>query len=89
MHPAFHPNAAAALGTPASRRCAANPRRESVYLPPKNDGMGRLRIVCRPGVAPITFGIELTAIEAVAMSPWKPPATFIDRRGDPSISTES
>ena len=36
-----------------------------------------------------TFGIELTTIDAVAMSPWMPPAIFIDSRGEPSISTES
>ena len=41
------------------------------------------RMVCRPGVASSTFGIELTAIDAVAMSPWTPPAIFIFNAGDP------
>src|SRR5262249_19352541 len=57
--------------------------------PGKNDGSGRSRIVWRPGAAPRTFAMELTTIDAVATSPWMPPASFIDRLGDPSISTES
>ena len=58
-------------------------------LPEKNDGSGRSRIVCSPGDALSTCGIEFTTIEAVATSPWIPPASFIDSRGDPSISTAS
>ena len=46
-------------------------------------------MVCRPGAASSTFGIELTAIDAVAMSPWTPPAIFIFNAGEPSISTAS
>src|SRR3954453_19506169 len=51
--------------------------------------MGSVRIVGRPGGAAGPFGIELTAIDAVAMSPCTPPAIFIDRFGTPSISVES
>ena len=43
------------------------------YLAAKNDGNGMSRIVRRPGAAAMTRGIELTVIEAVAMSPWMPP----------------
>src|SRR6185295_19385709 len=59
------------------------------YRPEKNDGKGRSRIVCKPGAACSTLGIELTTIDAVATSPWMPPEIFIDRLGDPSMSTES
>jgi hypothetical protein len=45
----------------------------SGYLAAKNDGNGMSRIVRRPGAAAMTRGIELTVIEAVAMSPWIPP----------------
>src|SRR5262245_27330912 len=64
------------------------PIHSSAHHPGKNDGSGRSRMVCRPGGASSTFGIELTAIDAVATSPWMPPAIFIDRFGDPWISTE-
>src|SRR5262245_56125202 len=77
--------ARSARGSPTLRkRC-----RWLFYLPGKKDGSARSRIVCRPGVASSTFGMEFTAIEAVATSPWMPPDTFIDRLGEPSISTES
>ena len=36
-----------------------------------------------------TAGIELTVIDAVAMSPCTPPSILEWMRGDPSISTES
>src|SRR4030095_14053959 len=52
-------------------------------------GMGNVLIVCRPGAASITFGMELTVIEAVATSPCTPPAIFIASFGVPSMSTES
>ena len=65
------------------------PAKAGPYFPGKNDGSGRSRIVCRPGAASITFGIEFTTIDAVATSPWMPPASFIDSFGDPSMSTES
>src|SRR5262245_53473681 len=57
--------------------------------PGKNDGNGRSRIVWRPGDALRTCSIELTMIDAVATSPWMPPAIVIDNRGDPSLATES
>lgn len=57
--------------------------------PAKKEGSARSRIVCRPGAACSTFGTELTAMDAVATSPWMPPAIFIARFGDPSISTAS
>ncbi len=69
--------------SPDDRNC------QFAYLPGKNDGSGRSRIVCRPGAAASTFGIEFTTIDAVAMSPWMPPAIFIDSAGEPSISTAS
>ena len=47
------------------------------------------RMVCRPGATSRIFGSELTTIDAVAMSPWTPPAIFIFSAGDPVISTES
>ena len=36
-----------------------------------------------------TFGIELTMIDAVAMSPWTPPAIFIESGGLPAMRTAS
>jgi hypothetical protein len=47
------------------------------------------RIVWSPGATARIFGSELTTIDAVAMSPWTPPAIFIYSAGDPVISTES
>ena len=47
------------------------------------------RIVCRPGATSRIFGSELTVIDAVAMSPWTPPAIFILSAGEPLISTAS
>ena len=44
------------------------------YVPLKNDGRRMSRIVRSPGGAVSTAGIELTVIEAVAMSPCTPPA---------------
>ncbi len=37
---------------------------------PANEGRARLRMVWSPGGAWSTFGIVLTVIEVVAMSPW-------------------
>ena len=47
------------------------------------------RIVRSPGGAWRTFGIELTVIDAVATSPWTPPASFICSGGLPAILTAS
>ena len=47
------------------------------------------RIVWSPGATSRIFGIELTTIDAVAMSPCTPPASFIFSAGDPVISTAS
>ncbi len=41
------------------------------------------RIVCSPGATSRIFGSELTTIDAVAMSPCTPPASFIFSAGDP------
>ena len=54
----------------------ATRRRIADYRPGKNDGRRTSRIVRKPGPAVIATGIEFTAIEAVAMSPWMPPSTF-------------
>jgi hypothetical protein len=43
-------------------------------VPLKNDGSRMSRIVRSPGDADSTAGIELTVIDAVAMSPCTPPA---------------
>ena len=59
------------------------------YLPGKNEGSARSRMVRRPGAAASTFGIEFTTRAVVATSPWIPPGIFIDNLGDPSISTAS
>ena len=48
----------------------------ATYAPPKNDGSRMSRIVRSPGAAVSTAGIELTVIDAVAMSPCTPPAIF-------------
>ena len=49
---------------------------EAGHYPVKNDGSRMSRIVRNPGGAIITAGIELTVIEAVAMSPCTPPSIF-------------
>src|SRR5688572_19125008 len=59
------------------------------YIPLKNDGNRMSRIVRSPGGAVSTAEIELTVIDAVAISPCTPPAIFEKMRGDPSMSTES
>jgi hypothetical protein len=73
----------------SKRWVASGPAEAGHYFPGKNDGSGRSRIVCSPGAAPITLGIEFTTIDAVATSPWIPPASFMESFGEPSISTES
>jgi hypothetical protein len=47
------------------------------------------RIVCRPGATSRILGIELTVIDAVATSPWTPPAILLRIYGEPVISTWS
>ena len=59
-----------------ARRARKRARVAHRYFPGKNDGSGMSRMVRSPGAAVITCGIELTVIEAVAMSPWMPPCTF-------------
>src|SRR6185295_3929687 len=71
------------------RTASGAARRRCGYSPPKYDGIGKSRIVRSPGGEARTFGIELTTIDAVATSPWTPPAIFIESRGDPSTVTES
>ena len=44
--------------------------------PPKKDGSRMSRMVRNPGLASITAAIELTVIDAVAMSPCTPPSIF-------------
>ena len=48
--------------------------REEGQVPLKNDGSRMSRIVRSPGGAVSTAGIELTVIDAVAISPCTPPA---------------
>ena len=54
-----------------------------------NDGSAMSRIVRSPGAACSTFGIELTVIDAVAMSPCTPPAIIIESGGLPVMRTAS
>ncbi|SUZ53280.1 uncharacterized protein METZ01_LOCUS6134, partial [marine metagenome] len=55
----------------------------------QQEGLGRSSIVWRPGEASMIFGIEFTAIDAVAMSPGTPPIIFIAILGEPVMLTES
>src|SRR5713226_10130343 len=64
-------------------------QRLSSYRPAKYEGNGRLRIVCKPGGAARTLGIEFTTMEAVEMSPGTPPGILILSFGLPSITVES
>ena len=50
-------------------RLKADPTMNKDHRPGKNDGSGRSRIVCSPGAAASTLGIELITIDVVAMSP--------------------
>ena len=52
-------------------------------------GTGKSFIVCKPGADDSTFGIELTTIEAVAMSPGTPPGILSVRFGTPCTRTSS
>ena len=60
-----------------------------IPLSPEIPGSTMSRIVRRPGAAWMTFGIELTTIDAVATSPWTPPAIFIESGGLPVMRTAS
>src|SRR5690348_11398845 len=51
--------------------------------PGKYEGKRSERIVWNPGDAARTAGIELTVIDAVAMSPCTPPSIFEASRGTP------
>ena len=46
-------------------------------------------MVWSPGEACSTFGIVLTVIDVVAMSPWNPPIALTWSGGEPAIWTES